>query len=416
MQGLGSLAALFSVLVRRESIPHNMPYVDWVAIPTLVCSSLSALATGTVIMMWIKTSNVEKWSFRYMLIMNLTVAGELGMEEDASHRSALSPTDKRLEFINSWNNTLSGLQVVSNEAWLTTGPLCDLNGWVGQASVQAADFSVFAIALTTLLTIKFNSWVLSTTRYQQYLVCALVWVIPLITSTAALATGKIEPVTGNWCWIAQDPPYLRYLLGHAWRFLLFLVIIAMYAAIFLSVRARLRQRNTTASLNPRYSFSMYTDAATDTNVSMIHDELIRGKPTMPATVREAVTRHNSSRNKEIGLEAMQDAKMGAYARLGVKPRIRVQPPSSGLDRDTQHWLLLSLFPLAYIVVWIPGIANRLAELSGARVDGLTALQATTQLTGLVNALVYGFREHKGLQRRKSVAREMAHTKGMDLDV
>lgn len=27
-------------------------------------------------MMWIKSSNDEKWSFRYMLIMNLTVAGE----------------------------------------------------------------------------------------------------------------------------------------------------------------------------------------------------------------------------------------------------------------------------------------------------------------------------------------------------
>lgn len=27
-------------------------------------------------MMWIKSSNDEKWSFRYMLIMNLTVAGK----------------------------------------------------------------------------------------------------------------------------------------------------------------------------------------------------------------------------------------------------------------------------------------------------------------------------------------------------
>lgn len=51
-------------------------YLDWVSVPTLVCSGLSALATGTVIMMWIKSSNDDKWSFRYMLIMNLTVAGK----------------------------------------------------------------------------------------------------------------------------------------------------------------------------------------------------------------------------------------------------------------------------------------------------------------------------------------------------
>lgn len=53
-----------------------MAYTSWITIPTLVCSSLSAIATGTVIMMWIKSSNKEKWSFRYMLIINLTVAGK----------------------------------------------------------------------------------------------------------------------------------------------------------------------------------------------------------------------------------------------------------------------------------------------------------------------------------------------------
>lgn len=53
-----------------------MAYNAWITVPTLVCSSLSAMATGTVIMMWIKSSNKEKWGFRYMLIINLTVAGK----------------------------------------------------------------------------------------------------------------------------------------------------------------------------------------------------------------------------------------------------------------------------------------------------------------------------------------------------
>lgn len=51
-------------------------YQTWIGIPTLVCSTLSALATGTVIMMWITARHDEKWSFRYMLILNLTIAGE----------------------------------------------------------------------------------------------------------------------------------------------------------------------------------------------------------------------------------------------------------------------------------------------------------------------------------------------------
>lgn len=290
-----------------------------------------------------------------------------------------------------------------------------MNGWVGQVSVQAADFSVLAIALTTLLTVHFNSWVMNSSRYQQYLLCALVWVIPLLTATIALATGNIEPVTGNWCWIAREPRYLRYILGHGWRFAIFIVVIASYTSIYVSVRRRLAQRANAPMLNPRYSFSMYTDSASDVNVSMIHDELVRGKQTTSTMVREAVTRTTSARNKETGLEAAQEAKQDAQMRLGVKPRVRVLP-SSELDRDMNHWLLLSLFPLAYILVWIPGIANRMAELMGYEVDALTALQASTQLTGLVNALVYGFREHRGLHRRKSVVRGMRQTKSMDLDV
>lgn len=292
---------------------------------------------------------------------------------------------------------------------------CDLNGWVGQVSVQAADFSVLAIALTTLLTVHFNSWVLKSTRYEQYLVCASIWIVPLITATIALATDHIEPVTGNWCWIASKPAYLRYVLGHGFRYVIFAVVIGAYASIFFSVHKRLSSRNKIETLHPRYSFSMYTENATDVNVSMVHDELIRGKVTMPTMVREAVTKSSSSRNKETGLEAAQEAKQEAQLRLGVKPRIRVLA-SSELDRDTKHWLLLSLFPLMYILVWLPGVFNRLVEATGNYSQTLTALQALTQLTGLVNALVYGFREHRMLHRRQSVIREQMFTKGMDLDV
>lgn len=281
--------------------------------------------------------------------------------------------------------------------------------------MQAADFSVLAIAITTLLTVHFNTWVLKSSRYEQYLVCAATWLIPLATATIALATDNYAPVSGNWCWIRRDPTYLRYVLGHGFRFAIFVAVIAIYSSIFASVRGRLARRRASAALNPRYSFSMYAEDAADVNVSMIHDELVRGKVTMPTQVREAVTRSSSARNKETGLEAAQDAKLDAQRRLGVKPRIRVMP-SSGLDRDMKHWLMLSLFPLAYIVVWLPGIANRFVEMFGYELDALTAVQATTQLTGLVNSLVYGFREHRMLHRRQDVVREMMHTKSMDLDV
>lgn len=305
--------------------------------------------------------------------------------------------------------------MVTSKKWLTDGSACDLNGWIGQVSVQAADFSVLSIAVVSLLTVKFNSWVINSTLSQQRLVIGLVWVVPFTTASIALLMNRIEPVSGNWCWISSQPSYLRYVLGHGWRFLIFLIVIGCYGATFFSVRRRLGQRNRTPTLDRSYSFSMYTSNAPDVNASMVNNELIRGKQTMPTMVREAVTRASSSeRNRETGLEAAQDAKQMAQKRLGIKPRIRVVQ-SSNLDHDTKHWLMLSLFPLAYIVVWIPGIINRLIELSGHSSQVMTMLQASTQLTGFVNALVYGFREHKALQRRKTQARN-ARIKAHELDL
>lgn len=295
------------------------------------------------------------------------------------------------------------------------GSACDLNGWIGQFSVQAADFSVLAIALVTLLTVQFNKWVINSSLSQQRLVIGLIWVVPFTTASTALLTNKIEPVSGNWCWIAEEPAYLRYVLGHGWRFIIFLITIGCYATVFFRVRSRLTQRNRSPTLERSYSFSMYTESASDVNMSMVNNELIRGQQSMPTAVREAVCRSSSERNKETGLEAAQEAKQSAQNRLGIKPRVRVIQ-SSTLDRDTNHWLVLSLFPLAYILVWIPGIANRLVELSGHQSDVLVMLQAMTQLTGFVNALVYGFREHKSLQKRRDQARGRMVSKGLDLDI
>ena len=72
-----------------------------------------------------------------------------------------------------------------------------------------------------------------------------------------------------------------------------------------------------------------------------------------------------------------------------------------VDQEFRHWLLLAVYPMTYILVWTPGMANRIVELSGGQSHMLTVLQATTQSTGLVNALAYGFRElHGRVQRRE----------------
>ena len=54
--------------------------------------------------------------------------------------------------------------------------------------------------------------------------------------------------------------------------------------------------------------------------------------------------------------------------------------------------MLNGYPIAYIILWIPGIANRFVESKDASPLWLRALQCSTQYIGLANALTYGFNE------------------------
>ncbi|KLU87233.1 hypothetical protein MAPG_06234 [Magnaporthiopsis poae ATCC 64411] len=66
-----------------------------------------------------------------------------------------------------------------------------------------------------------------------------------------------------------------------------------------------------------------------------------------------------------------------------------------VDREVQRMLLLNAYPILYVILWIPGIVNRLMEAAGHPVTGRAAqaLQSSSQFIGLANALTYGFNRH-----------------------
>ncbi len=80
-------------------------------------------------------------------------------------------------------------------------------------------------------------------------------------------------------------------------------------------------------------------------------------------------------------------------------------PAGAFSADAQYQaiqraLLLNAYPLAYIILWIPGIVNRLIEATGRQSKVTQFLQASTQLVGLANALTYGWNEKVAKQLRK----------------
>ena len=75
------------------------------------------------------------------------------------------------------------------------------------------------------------------------------------------------------------------------------------------------------------------------------------------------------------------------------------------NRELRRFLLLNGYPILYLLLWIPGMANRAAELAhGKSPTWLQALQATTQLVGLANVLTYALTEKFVERLRKRFAR------------
>jgi hypothetical protein len=65
---------------------------------------------------------------------------------------------------------------------------------------------------------------------------------------------------------------------------------------------------------------------------------------------------------------------------------------SNRAKELRRFLLLNGYPILWILLWIPGMANRAYELAGRSPTWLQVLQATTQLVGLANVLTYAVTE------------------------
>ncbi|KAH6695772.1 hypothetical protein F5X68DRAFT_198904 [Plectosphaerella plurivora] len=73
----------------------------------------------------------------------------------------------------------------------------------------------------------------------------------------------------------------------------------------------------------------------------------------------------------------------------------IRRESHQAEREIKRMMLLNAYPIAYIILWIPGLINRLLEATGHPAGPRLAasLQASTQFIGFANALTYGFNHH-----------------------
>ncbi|OGM45383.1 hypothetical protein ABOM_005600 [Aspergillus bombycis] len=369
-----------------------------VSVPTLVGSLLSALASAFVLVIFAIS---PKNHFRHWLILNLTIA----------------------DFINATNNTVSGFLVVSGRHDLSPGPGCQLNGWMGQFSVQAIDFSILAIAMVALWIVQRPTIVSTLSWRAKVILCISIWITPLITSTTAVGLGIVGPVSGNWCWIESQYLGLRYALGHGWRIAIVFITAITYIVVFVVVKRRYEH----LSLFPNGDTSSGRDKSRSTEGDAVDLSSIRLDTTI--TVQSSEVFNNPASTDGVSESPSQDhlASQAPFSAVKSQPskydttsderRLRyADTPGRGVDATEQRdkkiryaevrrVMLLNGYPAFYVLLWIPGLLNRLLESLGHKTRWLQILQASTQFIGLANAFTYSYNEGFRRQIRSLVTRQ-----------
>ncbi|PHH67532.1 hypothetical protein CDD82_1388 [Ophiocordyceps australis] len=367
-----------------------------IAVPTFIGSLLSFLATSVAIVLHFISP--PKRHFRHALIINLLVA----------------------DFINSLNNTISGAIVLSRgnqPQSLAPDAACLANAWVGQFSVQAVDFNILIISIVVLYTVLNSRIITESSTITTVGICALAWLPGLITSCIALGTNIFGHVSGNWCWIRSEFLGMRYALTHGWRIAIFVATIAIYTFIYIHLKRQFGRfrvsapsTNTTTTRDQAYM----DDGSGDTQHILVSSTFAVShelEERRPSSYEPASPSQHSPPPKAafVSVSAVEQDEQDAQPSSSSSPQqnkhahFRPLPPRSEPVRrpapklpaspNLKRMLLMNGYPIAYIILWLPGIINRLTESLGTSPRWLRALQSSTQFIGFVNACSYGFSEH-----------------------
>ncbi|CCT70653.1 uncharacterized protein FFB20_02783 [Fusarium fujikuroi] len=362
------------------------------------------------------------------------------------------------EFTNNLNNSVSGIWHLKNGE-LSSGRLCTVNGFIGQLSAQGVDLSILAIAAVTLFTVTRRIYMPSVSMTKRICICLSISILPLITSIIPTSMGEMQPVGGNWCWIGINRPDLRYTMAHGWRIFGIFSTISIYIYIWVYLRRRLGSKprrtrqlrcdapssNQIASLPFKSPKRSGFQVMGEEEVEL--DPFERGQPSIAATNPEAFCEEfqpprspQDTRFKEINIELGERSPAGSSktkggvvrhrptaSKSGADPTIledssslfpepsqarqsqqsqlsvlqtnasefHMRPDADQVELEIKRMLLLNAYPFMYVLLWMPGLVNRLMEASGNPNSKTinVALQAPTQFIGLANALTYGFNHY-----------------------
>ena len=223
----------------------------------------------------------------------------------------------------------------------------------------------------------------------------------------------------SWCWVKADPIYLRYVLAHGWRFIIifFTSGLCIYTQIYLrkyilgavheGSYVTSQEHNTEVLLLDdiaKKSFNRKPDEEGEEDEDDEDDEEMIPRvqkggqsrlgcklfPTPSYLVFQAnITYEDPCQSPHNNSTTTPHSTFSRPARETKSPRVKAAEKRA---RAVQKTMLLNAYPVLYIILWIPGIANRIAEATNNPLYVLRILQSATQFIGLANAITFGWNE------------------------
>ncbi|RYP79952.1 hypothetical protein DL770_006427 [Monosporascus sp. CRB-9-2] len=210
--------------------------------------------------------------------------------------------------------------------------------------------------------------------------------------------GVLRPVSGNWCWISRQRTDLRYGLTHGWRFVIIFLTIAIYSYVWWYMSRHFRSMRLVQD-----SFSVPTQGGggqtDDSGADGPSPQTEYPKsPPLPGDLEHRPLFTNASPKTSLSPHST----CVSHVHVHIGPERKANGPANSrlsqrarqTERDVRRMLLLNGYPIMFVILWIPGIINRIMEASGVTVSPRVSasLQCPTQFVGLANAITYGLNQ------------------------
>jgi len=290
------------------------------------------------------------------------------------------------EFCLNLNGSLSSITVIALGRDFQDGPGCMASGFFTQLFVQAVDCNMLVIAVTLFYIVTHDFAFIKPPPKVKLALLIAPWILPNITAVTALLLNYYHPASGSWCWIQAEPNYLRYVFTHGWRFVIIITVVTIGFRVRVYLKKFKMESKEFLGLGSRMSvFASSSDSDATDKWQM--------EPPPPGSAlrkRSMAAAVGSQESFEMVESSSFDKDQGVVFR-----EIELETTKVDISLTTAEKLKILLvggYPLFYVVLWLPGIANRVAEATGHSVRILQILQASTSYIGFANAATFGWNE------------------------